>query len=114
MPHFGSTLLLAGSDSTPDRVLMTFGDRDFHLGMAELVFGWLLGLGVAKHESLLAGAGPYHVPEPAQLDRWVSEARRRRESRDRCRVVPHPNPEYRYAVENWRRTPGGAPKRVLL
>jgi hypothetical protein len=114
MPHFGSTLLLAGSDSTPDRVLMTFGDRDFHVGLAEIVFGWLLGLGIARFEGLLADPAPYRVPESEPLVRWVGEAQRRLESRDRCRIVSHQNPEFRYLVENWRRAPGAAPRRVLL
>ena len=37
-------MLLAGSDSAPDHVAMTFGDRDFHVGLAEL-HSWLLRLG---------------------------------------------------------------------
>ena len=52
LSHFGSTLLVAGNESAPDRVLMTFGDRDFHLGLAELGLGWLLELGMAQVDAL--------------------------------------------------------------
>ena len=36
LPHFGATLLVAGSESDPSRIAATFADRDFHMGWAEL------------------------------------------------------------------------------
>lgn len=114
MPHFGATLLLAASDSTPDRVLVAFGDRDFHQGLAEIAFGWLLALGMVKAERLLADPAPYHVPEPGPLEAWLPRARGRIDARERCRILALDEPEYRYVVENWRRAPGGATRRILL
>ena len=45
MPHFGATLAVAGGDSNAERIAVTFGDRDYHHGFAELVLGWLLDCG---------------------------------------------------------------------
>jgi hypothetical protein len=114
MPHFGSTLLLAGADSDPARVLPTFGDRDFHLGLAQLALGWLLSLGMARLTDLLHRDGPFHVPDPSPLEKWVARAGGLSGSADRCRMRTIEEGAYRYAVDNWRRTPGAAAKRVLL
>ena len=54
LPHFGATLLVAGSDSAPDHVSMTFGDRDFHFGLAEIHLGLLFRLGVAHAQAVAA------------------------------------------------------------
>jgi hypothetical protein len=114
MPHFGATLLLAASDSTPERVLMTFGDRDFHLGLAEVVFGWLLELTEIKAEQLLGSASPYSVTDPNALRGARERSSRLLDKRDRCRVTTLDDSPYRYAVENWRRAPGAATKRIVL
>jgi hypothetical protein len=115
MPHFGATLLLAGSDSTPDRVLMTFGDRDFHLGLAELVFGWLELLSVAQLEALEAASGVFAPASGEAQPHFRAEARALAGSGSRCRVESiERDGERRYLVQNWRRTPGGAATRVLL
>lgn len=115
MPHFGSTLLVAGNDSTPDRVLMTFGDRDFHLGLAEIVTGWLLLLSVAH----LEGAGEHpqaFAPADAEaVSQFCSEARTVASSPDWCRVESiEVDGQRRYLVQNWRRQPGAAQKRILM
>lgn len=115
MPHFGATLLLAGSESDPSRVAITFGDRDFHLGLAELVSGWLLLLGVAQLEALLEFDTVFPVPERATVEKWCRAARESAGRDDRCRVeVIERQGEKRYLVQNWRRTPGAARKRLLL
>ena len=114
MPHFGSTLLLAGAESDAGRVLATFGDRDFHFGLAQLGLGWLLALGAARIADLVEREGPFHVPDPAPLQRWVSRAQRLLASGDRCRMRMLDDSPYRYVIDNWRRTPGAAAKRILL
>ncbi len=115
MPHFGSTLLVAGSDSNPDRVLMTFGDRDFHLGLAELNLGWLLLLGVAQVEALLEFATVFGIDGAEDLERWVAEARGAAGRPDRCGVESvERDGMKRYLVHNWRRAPGAARKKILL
>ena len=115
LPHFGTTLLLAGSDSTPERVLMTFGDRDFHLGLAELVVGWLHLLAAAQVEACLAFDGVFGLPGAATLSAFAARARAAAAAAGRCRVeVVEREGMSHYLVQNWRRAAGAAPKRVLL
>lgn len=115
LSHFGSTLLLAGAESSPDRVLMTFGDRDFHLGLAELALGWVVLLSVVQLESVLEADGVFALPEGNELAAYVSDARALLAAPERCRVEPVEHEGMpRYLVQNWRRQPGGAPKRILL
>jgi hypothetical protein len=115
LPHFGATLLLAGSESTPERVLMTFGDRDFHLGLAELCLGWLLSLGVAQLEAVAEVPGVFASPDPAAAASWATQARATLAGASRCRMDGvEVDGAPRHLLQNWRRVPGGAPKRVLL
>lgn len=114
MPHFGATLLVAASESTPERVLMTFGDRDFHVGFAEIVLGWLLELGRLRVRDLLERPGPYNVTGKEALRAWESRAGRTLVRGDRCRLHDAGDDRHRYVVSNWRRAPGAAPRRILL
>jgi hypothetical protein len=115
LSHFGTTLLLAGNDSTPERVLMTFGDRDFHLGLAELALGWLHLLSVAQVEACIEFERVFSVADGGGLTDFAARARRSAERADRCRVESiEKDGERRYLVVNWRRAPGAAAKRVLL
>ena len=115
LSHFGSTLLVAGSESAPDRVLMTFGDRDFHLGLAELNLGWLMQLGIAQVDALVEFEGVFALPDRRGIDAWHARAMKLVEGRDRCRIETiEREGEKRYLVQNWRREPRSAPKRLLL
>ncbi len=115
MPHFGATLLLCGSESDPARIAMTFGDRDFHLGLAELVMGWLLLLGVAQLDALTEFEAVFPLPDRTAIENWCTAARESAARADRCRVeVVERDGEKRYLVQNWRRAPGAARKRLLL
>ena len=115
LSHFGSTLLTVGNDSDPDRVVMTFGDRDFHLGLAELALGWLLLLGTAQVEAAIEFEGVFAIPDRPTLDAFCHEARHAASAGQRCHIdVVEREGEKRYLVQNWRRAPGAATKRVLL
>lgn len=115
LSHFGSTLLVAGNESAPDRVLMTFGDRDFHVGLAEVNLGWLAQLGMAQVEVLAEFEGVFAVKDRPRIDAWRARASKLVEGRDRCRVETiEREGEKRYLVHNWRREPRSAPKRLLL
>jgi hypothetical protein len=111
LPHFGATLLLTGGDSDTERIAMTFGDRDFHLGFAELVLGWLAELS-AWHGRLALEYSPVFATNGelnlAALDGLVADARR-------CRIeIIEIDGAPRYLIHNVRRAAGLAPKRYLL
>lgn len=115
MPHFGATLLLAGSESTPERVAITFGDRDFHLGLAELCLGWLLQLHVAQAGALIEFADVFGVQDRVTLENLARRCEEVAARRDRCAVeAVERDGMKRYLVHNWRRRPGSAATRLLL
>ncbi len=115
LSHFGSTLLVAGNESAPDRVLMTFGDRDFHVGLAELCLGWLAQLGMAQIDAVAEFDGVFAIPDKGRVEDWRAQAGKLVAGRDRCRIEAiERDGEKRYLIENWRREPRSAPKRLLL
>lgn len=115
LPHFESTLLLAGADSGADRILMTFGDRDFHLGLTELVLGWLLELGLALFDVLRAAGGTLGMTDGETIAGWEDGARRLLARDGRCRIEPVERAGMaRLLVHNWRRAPGAAKKKMLI
>jgi hypothetical protein len=114
MPHFGATLMLAGSESTPERVMVTFGDRDFHLGLAELILGWLTELSAHRLRDAL-DAGIFNVADVERIEAFILDVDRAGGRRDRCRIEHiDRDGQRRYLVHNWRRTPGASAKRLLL
>ena len=114
MPHFGSTLLQVGPDSSPDRIgALAIGESAFHLGLAELVSGWLLLLAGAQTEAALDG--PFvEAAHPLRED----AARLRKQTEEalanprRCRAEELP--DGRRLIHNFRRAVSAAPRRVLL
>jgi len=114
-PTPGASVLLAGGESGAGRLAVTFADRDFHMALAELTTGWLLALGVAK-VALLAEAGDVlPIADPEALPRWARAARRELEGPRRCRMERREvGGAERYVVENWRRAPSGAVRRIVL
>ena len=114
LSHFGSTVLVAGSESDPARIAMTFGDRDFHLGLAEILLAWLAELSVIHLDGAAAAPASF-APPPEGRDAFAREAAALAARRDRCRIESaEVGGQSRYLIANWRRTPGAAPKRVLL
>ncbi len=112
MPHFGSTAFQAGADSSLQKLALGFGDQAFHLAWAELVIGWLLTLCDAQLQTV-AAAVVLTVSETARTAvadtaRDVSQALG---SRRRCYVEEAGG---RFLFQNFRRKPGGVPKRVML
>jgi hypothetical protein len=116
-PNFGATVLQVGPDSNNQRLALTFADRAFHLGWAELVLGWLLALAERQLHVALAAEGVFAISDEvraaygslaAEVDAALGRA-------DRCRIEEVEEENYtRYLVHNFRRTSGSAPKRVLL
>lgn len=113
-PHVAVTLALVAGDSTSDRVLVTFGDRDFHLALAEVGIGWLLALSAAQLEAV-ADADVFSVTEPDAIAKYQQQVEKALARRDRARVdAIEREGEPRFLWQNWRRTQGAAPKRLLL
>lgn len=114
-PRFPATLLLAGGESTPERVAMTFGDRDFHLALAELVLGWLAQLSAMHLQAVLDHPGAFGMPDEAAARAIIAETATLASAPGRCHVeVVERDGGPRRLVHNWRRQPGGAPRRILL
>ena len=114
-PDLGTTLVLAGGESAPGRLAVTFADRDFHAGLAELVLGWLLEAGAAQAEALVGAADGLPVADPDGLRDFAERARTKASDRRRCRAIVAEGatgPEL--TIENWRRASGGAGKRIVL
>ena len=114
-PSPGASLLLAGGESGAARLAVTFGDRDFHMALAELTSGWLLALGVARIGLLLEADGALPVSDADALRRWTRAARGALEGARHCRIERREiGGAMRYVVENWRRAPAGAGRRLVL
>lgn len=115
LPHFEASLLLAAAESNSERIVATFGDRDFHLGMVELVCGWLLALGVEQFEAIIASDGALPVPDAAAVESWMTHARKLIDRDDRCRIeLVERDGAQHMLVANWRRRPGAARKKILI
>lgn len=116
-PHFGATLLLIAPDSNNQRLALTFGDASFHLGWAEMVLGWLQRLAMEQIRIALESVGVFPISDEVALE--VENLGARVEAAlardDRCYVeqIDHGGAR-RYLVHNFRRTSGGAPKKILL
>lgn len=111
---FAASVLLSAAESTPARVAAVFGDRDFNVALAELNLGWLLSLSAAWLD-VLADSTVFPAPDADTLARWRSAATRELARRDRCRMEQNEDVgETRHVISNWRRSPGGAPRRVVL
>jgi hypothetical protein len=112
MPHFGSTAFQTGSDSNLQKLSLSFGDSAFHLGWAELIMGWLLMLCGAQLQTVVAAA-PIAVTEglSADIENMASDMKPAIEGDRRCYVE---EVEGRFLFHNFRRKPGGVPRRLIL
>lgn len=116
-PNFGATLLQVGPESNNRRLALTFADRAFHLGWAEIVLGWLLALAERQLAVALAAEGIFAVTDDvrAACDGLAAEVDAALDRSDRCRIEEIEEDGYkRYLVHNFRRTSSSALKRVLL
>mgnify|MGYP000921122686 CR=1 FL=1 len=115
LSHFGSTMLVAASGSAPDHVEMTFGDRDFHVGLGQLVTGWLLELGAAVVSALREYEDVFGPEGGSEFQLWAEGAKALVSASDRCAISEmEKDGERRYVIANWRREPRSAAKRLLL
>lgn len=116
LPHFGAGLLLAAGASDEERLAVTFGDRDFHLGLAELGLGLLAGLGreqllLARREAARLALGSLE----AEAEKTAAELAGIPSRGDRCRLeFTEIEGRERAFVQGFRRTPGAAAQRFIL
>lgn len=114
IPSFSAQLLLEGGESNSERIVVSFGDRTFHLGLAELMLGWLLRL---SQDLLVAVRESERFPPP-EADRYrtavaLVEAALARD--DRCAFERRQvDGVERWVLRNWRRQPGAPGRRLLL
>ena len=112
MPHFGSTAFQTAPDSNLQRLALSFGDSAFHLAWAELTMGWLLKLCDTQLQAV-ASSEVFAVSEAARTDmaNLARDTKRTLGSGRRCEVE---EVDGRFLFRNFRRKPGGVPKRVML
>jgi hypothetical protein len=116
-PNFGSTLLLVGPESNHQRLALAFDDRSFHYAWAQLTLGWLLylcerQLNVVASSENVFGGGDERRAEVAAFSERVAQSLA---APDRCRIEEiEEQGARRYLLHNFRRTPGGAAKKLLL
>lgn len=115
MPSFGATVLLAASASDAARVAVTFGDRDFHLGLAELALGFALELSLAAVETFGDLPGVFAAPDAGAVAKFRTSVQSALGRPDRCVIQDvEIDGERRYLIRNWRRAPGAAHARLVL
>ena len=114
MTHFGSTLLQAAPDSSLQKVGIGFADRSFHLGWAQLTAGWLLELTRAQLETAVGAEDVFPVSAQVkdEVAKLIPEVEKTLGKPDRCRVEELDGG--RCLFHNFRRQPGGAPRRLLV
>lgn len=112
---FGSTLLFAGHGSDSARVAIAFGERDFHLGLAELEMGWLIELSAIQVALARNWTAVLAAVDGAGADRFAAGAAAALARAERCRIeAAERGGRRRWLLHNWRARPGGAPRRLLL
>jgi len=104
----------AGNESATDRVLMTSATATSTWGWpSSISAGWQLGM--AQVDALVEFDSVFAIPDRPRLDAWRARAAKLVDGPDRCRVETiERHGEKRYLIENWRREPRSAPKRLLL
>ena len=114
--HFGASALLTADSSHDKRFLVNWADEAFHLGWAQLLFGWQITIQDRQCRfavgSGLFGVGPEDREEYQRLHR---QSRPLLEDPRRCRaewIID--DGRQRLLIDHFRRQPSGAPKRILL
>lgn len=116
-PHIGAALLLTAPESGAARLALTFGDRAFHFGWAQLVLGWLLALNEGAIRLATTDDTPLNVADElrSQCDDWRGRAVAALAAPSRCTMTRIDTDEgQRWLVAGFRRQESGAPRKFLL
>lgn len=112
LPHFGSTLFLAAPETSLQKVPVAFADNSFHLGLAQLITGWLLLLaGEQLTTALASGAFDASDELRAANDAIQHDIAKALDDTRRCYVERSGE---QWLIHNFRRGPAGQPKRIVL
>jgi hypothetical protein len=112
LPHFGPAALLAAPEAGPRKLSPSFAENRFHYGLAQLAAGWLL-LCAREQVQAALDCGLLAVDDElaAECKAAREEVRDVLDDRRRCYVEEAGG---RYVFQNFRRSPAGQPKRVVL
>ncbi len=114
--HFGASALLTADSSHDKRFLVNWADEAFHLGWAQLLFGWQITI-QNRQCRFAVGSGLFGV-EPEDREEYQRLHRQSRsllEDPRRCRaewIID--DGRQRLLIDHFRRQPSGAPKRIFL
>ncbi len=115
-PHFGASALLVAPESNRKKIALNWGDRAFHFGWGQLLFGWQI---VIQDRQTRFAIGRDLFAVDADHRAAYHDLHRRAatllDAPDRCRVEWLKRAgRQRMLVHQFRRQPGGAPKSLLL
>ncbi len=114
--HFGASALLSADGSHHKRFLVNWADEAFHLGWAQLLFGWQIVI-QDRQTRFAVGSGLFGVEseDRQEYQRLHRQAETILEMSQRCRAKWIAiDGRQRLLIDNYRRQPSGAPKRLLL
>lgn len=115
-PHFGASALLGADGSHDKRFLVNWADEAFHLGWAQLLLGWQITI-QDRQCRFAVGSGLFGVEaeDRQEYQRLHRQSQAILDDPRRCRgqwIIDQGR--QRLLIDNFRRQPSGAPKRVLL
>ncbi len=115
-PHFGASALLSADGSHDKRFLVNWSDEAFHLGWAQLLIGWQIVI-QDRQCRFAVGSGLFGVEseDRQEYQRLHRQTQTLLEDVRRCKASWIIDAgRQRLLIDNYRRQPSGAPKRLLL
>ena len=114
--HFGASALLSADGSHDKRFLVNWADEAFHLGWAQLLYGWQITI-QDRQCRFAVGSGLFGVEseDRQEYQRLHRQSQTILQDQRRCRsewIIDQGR--QRLLIDNYRRQPSGAPKRILL
>ena len=114
--HFGASALLTADGSHDKRFLVNWADEVFHLSWAQLLFGWQITI-QDRQCRFAVGSGLFGVEseDRQEYQRLHRQSQAILQDRSRCRgewIIDAGR--QRLLIDNFRKQPSGAPKRILL
>jgi len=114
--HFGASALLTADGSHDKRFLVNWADEAFHLGWAQLLFGWQMVI-QDRQCRFAVGSGLFGVEseDRQEYQRLHRQSQTILQDQRRCRaewIIDQGR--QRLLIDKYRRQLSGAPKRLLL